>query len=148
MSALELLGPLLALAAGFRQFHNSEVNIWVDNAASVCIWEKGYSSSCDLSSSLVKAIYTVGASIGCRVNISKITRCSTPLAEMADALSKGAFLRCRALASQQRWNLPLEFPWVPPSLMEWVVAPADDERLGDRIVEDLGTVFPVMDVKF
>ena len=144
MSALELLGPLLVLAAGFHKFANTEVNIWVDNAASVCIWQKGYSSSCDLSSTVVKAVHTVAASIGCRVNISKITRCSTPLATMADALSKGAFLRFWGLVSDEQLAMPFEMGWVPPSLVVWVLAPVDDPLLGDKIVADIGKYVQVL----
>ena len=118
MSALELLGPLLALAAEFRQFSNKEVNIWVDNAASVFIWKKGYSSRCDLSTTLVKAIPTLGASIGCRVHISKITRCSILLATMADALSKRAFLRFWSLVQEEGLDMPLDMAWIPQSLVD------------------------------
>ena len=137
MSALELLGPLLVVAAGFRKFANSEVNIWVDNAASVCIWQKGYSSSCDLSSTVVKAVQTVSTSIGCRVHVTKIARCSLPQATMADALSKGAFVRFWHLAKVENLALPVEMAWVPPSLVAWVLAPCDDPLLGDKIVKDL-----------
>ena len=123
MSALELLGPLLAVASGFHRFQNMEVNIWVDNSASMCIWNKGYSNSCDLSSTVLKAIHTVGSSIGCRVNVTKITRCSSPMATMADALSKGAFLRFWGLVQDEGLSMPLEMGWVPPSLVKWVLAP-------------------------
>ena len=144
MSALELLGPLLVVASGFLKFRNMEVNIWVDNAASVCIWNKGYSSSCDLSSTVAKAIHTVGASIGCRVHVTKITRCSSPMATMADALSKGAFLRFWGLVGEQNLHMPLEMAWVPPSLVSWVLAPSDDALLGDRIVKDISRYTQVL----
>ena len=146
MSALELLGPLLVLAAGFRRFQNCEVNIWVDNAAGVCIWNKGYSSSCDLSSTVVKAVHTVGASIGCRVNITKITRCSVAMATMADALSKGAFLRFWGLVKEEGLDMPLDMAWVPPSLVAWVLDPVDDPCLGDKIVRDLSQYAQVLSV--
>ena len=146
MSALELLGPLLALAAGFRQFAGKEVNIWVDNAASVIIWQKGYSSRCDLSSTVVKAIHAVSTSIGCRVHVSKITRCSLPMATMADALSKGAFLRFWALVAQEGLDMPLEMAWVPQALVEWILAPADDPCLGDKLVSELALYGPVLKI--
>ena len=56
MSALELLGPLLTLSAGFQWCKQSPVVVWVDNAASVHIWEKGYSTACQLSTTIVQTL--------------------------------------------------------------------------------------------
>ena len=44
-----------------------------------------YSSSCNLSSSLVKALATVAAGQGCHVKLEKSTWCFTLLVDMADA---------------------------------------------------------------
>ena len=46
MNALELLGPLLTLAAGFEWCRFAAVRIWVDNSAAIHIWKKGYSTAC------------------------------------------------------------------------------------------------------
>ena len=54
LSALELLGPLITVSAGARWCQNAWVRVHVDNAASVFIWKKGYSTSCKLSSSLLR----------------------------------------------------------------------------------------------
>ena len=72
---------------------NTLVKIWVDNAKSVFIWKKDYSSSCLLSSTLVKALSTLAADLGCQVGLEKITWFSTPLVDMADALSECSFAR-------------------------------------------------------
>ena len=66
MSALELVGPLVVVSSGLRWCANNPVRKWVDNARSVFIWHKGYSTTCFLSSTLVKAIATVAAGIGCK----------------------------------------------------------------------------------
>ena len=138
MSALELVGPLLAISGGYSFCKNSAVKIWVDNVGSVFIWKKGYSNSCPLSTTLVKAIAIVAAGLGCRVDIVKITRCSTPLASMADALSKGAFSRFWSLANaSSSLSLPSDPGWVPVSLLRWINAPSDDEGLGDKILFEL-----------
>ena len=47
------------------------------HAGSVGIWRKGYSNYCRLSTTIVKAISVVAAGLGCKVDIVKITRCST-----------------------------------------------------------------------
>ena len=138
MSALELVGPLLAVSSGYSFCKNNAIRIWVDNAGSVFIWKKGYSSSCHLSTTLVKAIAQVAAGLGCTVDLVKITRCSTPLADMADALSKGAFSRFWVLArSTESVSLPLEPGWVPPALLQWISYPKSDEELGHKILSQL-----------
>ena len=50
---------------------NTLVKIWVDNAGSVFIWKKGYSSSCLLSSTLGKAFSTLAAGLGCNVGLQR-----------------------------------------------------------------------------
>ena len=63
---------------------------------------------------------------------------------MADALSKGAFLRFWGLVKDEGLSMPLEMGWVPPSLVQWVLAPQDDALLGDRIVADIGKHIKVL----
>ena len=42
LSALELIGPLVAITVFARRCRGQPVRIWVDNAGSVGIWKKGY----------------------------------------------------------------------------------------------------------
>ena len=137
MSALELVGPLLAISGGYKFCKNNAVRIWVDNSGSVFIWNKGYSTSCPLSTTLVKAIGCVAAGLGCRVDLVKVTRCSTPLADMADALSKAAFPRFWNLVHSANLALPLEPGWVPSSLLKWIASPKYDEDLGHKILSEI-----------
>jgi hypothetical protein len=133
MSALELVGPLVAVAAAVSACRNKPVVIWVDNIGSVRIWEKGYSTRCELCTTLVKAIATVAAGLGCRLEIRKITRCSVPAAEAADALSKADFGRFRRLAG----GLPVEPLWVPRSVLAWIKNPVRNDDLGDEVLREL-----------
>ena len=137
MSALELVGPLLVISAGHSWCKLNHVRVWVDNMASVVIYRKGYSSSCRLSTTLVKAISTVAIGIGCRLEVKKITRCSTPLASMADALSKGKFARFRQVAKSNKLEMPLEMAWVPLAVKQWIVNPVEDDLLGHKILLEL-----------
>ena len=137
MSALELVGPLLAVSSGFSWCKNQHVVIWVDNAASVYIWNKGYSTSCPLSTTLVNAIACVCAALGCSLNISKILRCSTPEAILADALSKADFNMFWNLTLQHQLPMPVEQAWVPPHLLQWVHNPIADDYLGNKILKDI-----------
>ena len=133
MSFLELLGPLLLLAAGAAKFRNRPLRVWVDNAGSVHIWRKGYSTACAYASAIVKAIALVAAGLGCQLEIVKITRCSTREAEMADALSKGAFGRFVGL-----WRGPLpDAATVPMALRRWLENPSVKVDLGAAILAEL-----------
>jgi len=138
MSALELVGPLLVLSAGFTWCKSTPVNIWVDNAASVFIWKKGYSSSCPLSTTLAGAIACVAAALGCRIQLTKISRCSNTLSTMADALSKAQFQTFSHLSTTNNIPIPLDMAWIPPTLLQWISNPVIDDYLGDKILQDIG----------
>ena len=137
MSALELVGPLAVLAGGYSWCKNNYIRIWVDNAGSVFIWRKGYSTSCPLSTTLVGAISTVATGLCCSVEICKITRCSSPLASMADALSNADFNRFWSLAATANISIPAEMATLPGSLLCWIADPTPDDYPGDRILRDL-----------
>jgi hypothetical protein len=136
LSALELVGPLICLASGSAICRSKPVRIWVDNAGSVAIWRKGYSSSCSLCTTLVAAISRIAAALGATVNIEKITRCSNTGAELADELSKG---RLQGFKSRlpANWFLPTEPAWIPPAILQWIADPVSRPDLGDRILVDL-----------
>jgi hypothetical protein len=135
MSALELLGPLLVLAAGARQVRGLELRIWVDNIGSCNIWRHGYSNTCRLSTTVVKAIGEIAAGLGCRVDVQKVTRCSSEGTRMADALSKADFRRFRAEPAGAA--LRSEPAAVPLALMAWVARPVIEDKLGTRILREL-----------
>ena len=137
LSALELVGPLVALVVFAEKCRSSPVNIWVDNAGSVGVWRKGYSNFCRLCTTLVKAISVVAAGLGCTVEVKKITRCSSRGAVLADMLSKAQFADCYALGREggQAWDAaPAR---VPPVMLEWVAAPRPDDELGHRLLQYL-----------
>lgn len=144
LSALELVGPLLVLSAGHKVCYRRAVKVWVDNIGAVFIWEKGYSNSCDLSTTLVKACATIAAGLGCKFTIAKITRCSNRESRMADALSKADFCRFRRIALEGGYNLPMEMETVPSTLLRWVSSPWADDQLGDRILRQISEHFPVL----
>ena len=137
MSALELVGPLLGLCAANQACRNTVVRFWVDNMGSVMIYKKGYSPSCPLSSALVHSIATVAAGIGCRVELEKITRCSSPGAVMADALSKGAFGRFWETVNTSRQIMDLKQLECPEALKDWVKNPSPDFGLGHKLLREL-----------
>jgi hypothetical protein len=133
LSALELVGPLICLAAGAALCRGRHVRIWVDNAGSVAIWRKGYSSSCSLCTTLVSAIGRLAAALGAVVSIEKVTRRSDTGAILADELSKGRFSRFKEQLPPN-WNIPLEPAAVPPAILQWIADPTPQPHLGDKIL--------------
>ena len=138
LSALELVGPLICIAADQDNCRGRPIRIWVDNAGSVGIWRKGYSTSCGLCTTLVNAIGRVAAHVGCRVAIEKITRCSNTGSILADELSKGRFLAFRQKLPSD-WPINMEPAWIPPSILAWIAVPSVDHQLGDKILKDLAS---------
>jgi len=135
LSALELVGPLVAISAGSEWCRNKPVRVWVDNSGSVQIWKKGYSTRCQLCTTLVKAISTVAAGLGCKFTIEKIRRCSSPGAVMADALSKADFNGFRRTVLGASWSLQSEPARVPAPILQWLASPVVDDDLGHKILQ-------------
>jgi hypothetical protein len=146
LSALELVGPLVCLAAGAHLCRGKPVNIWVDNAGSVQIWKKGYATTCQLSSALVRAIACVADAIDCRVDLVKVRRCSDTGPILADYLSKGQFCRFKDYAAAAGWMLDRLPAAIPPAVLAWVANPTDDDDLGQRILRDISSHMPILNV--
>ena len=137
LSALELVGPLVFVAAAHELVRGRHLTVWVDNAGSVAIWRKGYSGNCRLSTTIVSATSAVAAALGCTLDIQKISRCSNAPAKMADCLSKADFRGCRGIAQGARWPLRTEPGWVPVALRVWLDRPAPDGELAVRILKEI-----------
>ncbi len=120
MSALELIGPLITVAANFKVCRYRQLVIWVDNAGSVEIWRKGYSTHCSLSNTIAKAINTVAVAAGCELFIKKITRCSNAGSRIADHLSKGKLQPARAEAVVAGIQMNGEPARLPRALLLWL----------------------------
>jgi hypothetical protein len=144
LSALELVGPLVTLVAGHHLVRNRQLVIWVDNAGAVAIWDKGYSTRCSLSSTIVSTISAVAAAIGCSVFIKKITRCSTPGAVMADHLSKANFQLFRQHAQMHSWPLNRDPAPIPVALLAWIDKPVPSDDLAHHILTELAKSQPIL----
>ena len=145
LTALELVGPLAALAVFARECRLRPVKVWVDNAGSVGVWNKGYSNHCRLSSSIVRAISVVAAGLGCKVDILKVSRCSSPGTRMADQISKGNLAEFFEEARERGTRMEATPRELPAVFMKWVCLPVPDDELGERILESLAaTGVPVL----
>jgi len=137
LSALELIGPLIAVVAARKSARGGALRIWVDNSGSVAIWQKGYSTSCALASCIVTTIAAVAAALNIKVQLAKITRCSSVGAAMADALSKADFTRFRNEAQTAGIRMNTDPEVIPTTLLSWIDKPTVDFQLANRILEEL-----------
>ncbi len=137
------MGPLITVAAGYQWCRGTDLKIWVDNAGSVLIWKKGYSTRCTLYTTMVKAIGTVAAALDCRIDLEKITRCSNVGARLADSLSKAEFGSFRAEATAAGWELDISPAWIPASILAWIARPEADDLLGEKILANLAQWTPL-----
>ena len=136
LSFLEIMGALLVVSAAPDVCFGKPVTVWIDNIGAVQIWRKGYSATCELSTTVVRATALVASRLKCRLNVKKITRCSNVEAEQADALSKGEFTRFARLWSG---SLP-EARKFPRILLKWLADPDPEFPLGMEICKELKLV--------
>jgi hypothetical protein len=139
LSALELVGPLVVVTAAHQVCRGRTLQVWVDNAGAVEVYRKGYSRNCRLCTTLVKAMATVAAGIGCRLEVLKITRCTGTGATLADQLSKAKFGPFRETAREKGWRLQLEPAAIPAVLLSWLDRPFPCDSLGASILQELSS---------
>ena len=144
LSALELVGPLAIVCGVPDKVRGKALRVHVDNIGSVEIWKKGYSTTCELSSTLVRAIFEVSAALQCHIDLVKITRCSNPGSDMSDALSKAEFVRFREVATRENCELSEHLGTVPQALHDWIRRPTDDWFLGEKILRELSKTTDVI----
>ena len=137
------MASLIVVAAAHKLCRGRSLNVWVDNAGAVEVYKKGYSRNCRLCSTIAKAAATVAAGIGCRLEVLKITRCSSPGAQMADHLSKAKFTNFREVAEAAGWNLKGAPAAIPTSLLRWLDRPGPYDGLGAEILRDIGRKVPI-----
>ena len=139
LTALELIGPLVSLVVFAERCRGWPVNIWVDNAGAVRIWQKGYSSWCRLSTTIVKALSSVASALGCRVEIRKVARCSGTGPKLADQLSKAEFKAFRETGRAAGWPLDVDPSRLQGPLLRWVQRPEPWDDLGHVVLLWLST---------
>ena len=110
-----------------------QLQVFVDNAGSVIMYRKGWSTVCDLCNTLLLAIHQLATALVCEVFITDIGRCSNRESIAADALSKCHMVRFLE-------NMPeadMEPKEVPAALLKWIENPVPDRKLGKKMIEDL-----------
>ena len=140
MSAWELVGPLLTVSCTGNTLSGKQVEVFVDNDGSVQIWNKGWTTKCDLCNTLILAIHQVSTGLNIELFISGISRCSSKESEACDALSKCEMKRFLS-------NMPeadITPKTVPTAILTWLENPVPDRNLGDRILKELSKTCEVL----
>ena len=141
MSAWELVGPLLTLCAAPNTVRAKQVEVMVDNEGSVRMYEKGWTTKCQLCNTLLVAINQVASALGVDLFITKIRRCSNAQAIAADALSKMdmvEFRKCMPDANKGPER-------VPRVLTKWIESPISDRFLGTKILAEMSSYTELLD---
>ena len=140
MSSWELLGPLLTLVCGGNRLTGKQVEVFVDNSGSVRVWNKGWSTVCDLCNTVLVALHQVSTALCCELFLTNIGRCSNDESNAADALSKcdmDRFLKFMPEAN----TVPEE---VPAALLRWIENPVPDRKLGQNIIKEMKEKFQLV----
>ena len=133
MSAWELVGPLLTVSCTGNMFSGRQVEVFVDNDGSVMMYNKGWTTKCDLCNTVLLALHQVSTALDIDLWISGVARCSSRETEAADALSKCEMSRFRE-------NMPeadVVPRLVPGALLVWLENPVPDRGLGHKILVEL-----------
>jgi hypothetical protein len=134
---LELAGPLVVVAAAHQLCRGQTLQVWVDNVGAVDVFRRGYSRNCRLCTTIAKAAATEAAAIGCRLEVIKITRCSTTGPILADHLSKAKFKVFRETAAAAGWPLHEAPASIPKALLRWLDKPGPYDGLGAEILKEI-----------
>ena len=140
MSAWELLGPLLTLCTAPNRVRNKQVVVMVDNEGSVRMFDKGWTTKCQLCNTILVAINEIAVALNVDLFVEKIRRCSNDQAKAADALSKSDFSFFRKL-------MPKANPGpqrVPLALSKWIQNPEPDRFLGLKLLLEMSKTTSVL----
>ncbi len=143
LSALELAGPLVVIAAAHQICRGQVLQVWVDNVGAVDVFRRGYSRNCRLCTTIAKAAATVAAAIGCRLEVIKVTRCSATGPRLADHLSKAKFRAFREEAAAAGWSVHTAPATIPKVLLRWLDRPGPYDGLGAEILKEIGGQVPL-----
>jgi hypothetical protein len=131
LTALELLGLLVAVCVAGEDAMSTTLKVHVDNSGSVGIFKSGH-GACQFANTLAKAAFDVSTGMGIALRVCKIGRCSDKGSILADAISKGDIRWAKRL-----WPGMNKMVKVPRTIVDWVKDPRVDFDLGRKILEGL-----------
>jgi hypothetical protein len=129
-TTLETVGLLLPLVIRPKEVCGQHVVLHVDNIAVVYAWKKKYCSGDPETSLLIRCLHVLEAFLECKLYVRHLRRMSTPIAKIADGLSRQSTItpELRGVVGKAPWE-SLEGP-----LAEWLENPVLDWDLPLKIV--------------
>ena len=130
-STLEAIGILLPLLCCPTKIARKEILLLTDNESVVYGWD-----SCrvqhDVSALIIlRSVHIISHFLGCRTTVQHLPRKSTPLASLADELTRSSTTKRYQLdAIRYSTSLP-----VPKELMDWLQSPSEDWDLPLRLLD-------------
>lgn len=130
-STLEAVGILLPFLCCPAYIAGKDVLLLTDNEAIVFGWDSRKVKNDISASILIRATHIIAFYLGTSVTVQHLPRMSTPLATLADQLSRSSTTGKHQLAAiQHATSLPL-----PQPLLDWLRNPSDDWNLPLRLLD-------------
>ena len=123
----------MALVCAPDRLRNRQAVSYVDNAGSVVWFNKGWAKNCNQGNTIIRAIYLVATALNCDLWVEKVSCCTSPQTEAADALSKCDYDRFM-MNIPEADQVPRK---VPLTLLQWMEDPRPDRDMGGRILEEM-----------
>ena len=132
-STLEAIGVLLPFLSFPAILSGSNVILQVDNMAVVHGWKSRHVAHDIEASIMIRAIHLLSSFIRCRVYIKHTPRLSSPVAILADHLSRSS----STSHSEERLASSLNSPVRSPALQNWLQNPVADWALPQTMLREL-----------
>jgi hypothetical protein len=129
-TTLETIGVLLPFIMRPNVIRNQHIVMYVDNIAVVYAWKKKYCSGDPETSLLIRCLHVLEAFLECKVYIRHLRRMSSPLARLADGLTR------RATTTPELLQMVGESPWdtLKGPLADWLDNPVLDWNLPLKLI--------------
>jgi hypothetical protein len=132
-STLEAIGILLPLLCCPSDIAGKEVLLLTDNESVVYGWDSRRVQH-DVSASIIlRSVHIISHFLGCHTEVQHLPRKSTPLAALADELTRSSTTKRNQLnAIRHSQSLP-----IPKELIDWLHNPSEDWELPFRLLSSV-----------
>jgi len=132
-TALELIGVMMPFLFDPKSVQNRPVRIICDNLAVIIAWEKRYCKNDPETSVLVRALHEIVCFLECDLYLCHVKRLSTPMAAMADRLSR------LSTTTSADWREMEQAKRLRPSgaITKWLRKPVVDWDLGKTLINEI-----------
>ena len=133
---MELVGLLIPFVTAPKMVRGKFVRLFIDNTNVIHAWEKKLSRGDSETSAVIRALHVIEARLECKIFVEYMRRCSTPMAALADRLTR------ETSTTDEDRRLSLRTGWHAPhgAMAEWLKDPRADWTLGEKLVAHIETI--------